>query len=215
MLPCPCFFRLRINWGVSIVLCTVVMPISGFIFLNTYCSWISQFGIIFMLFWREPQYAGSRNRSYWIYFAFLILDKGEYTWLGTFRNIQVHSNLRCSSNYLWPADHNQPSCVPHIYPYGHGSKYNSINRCHICYIWKPGNILKISISLVVGKSECIFWSFSCMDYWFICLFLTVQEQLLLNCGFFVFLLHILFAVFLTKLGMKTSLTLPHWLESAI
>ncbi|RWR97720.1 DUF2232 domain-containing protein [Cinnamomum micranthum f. kanehirae] len=39
--------------------------------------------------------------------------------------------------------------------------------------------------------------------------------LLLNSGFFVFLLHILYAVFLTKLGMKSSLTLPKWLEKAV
>ncbi|KAF6169063.1 hypothetical protein GIB67_038560 [Kingdonia uniflora] len=39
--------------------------------------------------------------------------------------------------------------------------------------------------------------------------------LLLNCGFFVFLLHILYAVFFTRLGMKSSLTLPRWLEKAI
>ncbi|XP_043715156.1 uncharacterized protein LOC122663621 [Telopea speciosissima] len=39
--------------------------------------------------------------------------------------------------------------------------------------------------------------------------------LLLNCGFFVFLLHILYAVFLSRLGMKASLSLPKWLEKAI
>ncbi|XP_042484397.1 uncharacterized protein LOC122064700 [Macadamia integrifolia] len=39
--------------------------------------------------------------------------------------------------------------------------------------------------------------------------------LLLNCGFFVFLLHILYAVFLSRLGMKSSLALPKWLEKAI
>ncbi|XP_073002577.1 uncharacterized protein [Typha latifolia] len=39
--------------------------------------------------------------------------------------------------------------------------------------------------------------------------------LLLNCGFFVFLLHILYAVFLTKLGMRASLKLPKWMERAI
>uniref|UniRef100_A0A5B6YQT2 DUF2232 domain-containing protein n=1 Tax=Davidia involucrata TaxID=16924 RepID=A0A5B6YQT2_DAVIN len=39
--------------------------------------------------------------------------------------------------------------------------------------------------------------------------------LLLNCGFFVFLLHILYAIFFTRLGMKASLTLPRWLEKAI
>nr|XP_010929088.1 uncharacterized protein LOC105050672 [Elaeis guineensis] len=39
--------------------------------------------------------------------------------------------------------------------------------------------------------------------------------LLLNCGFFVFLLHILYAVFIAKLGMKASLILPEWLEKAI
>ncbi|KAI3467175.1 hypothetical protein Pfo_023838 [Paulownia fortunei] len=39
--------------------------------------------------------------------------------------------------------------------------------------------------------------------------------LLLNCGFFVFLLHLLYAVFFTRLGMKASLRLPKWLEAAI
>ncbi|GMH01840.1 hypothetical protein Nepgr_003679 [Nepenthes gracilis] len=39
--------------------------------------------------------------------------------------------------------------------------------------------------------------------------------LLINCGFFVFLLHILYAVFLTRLGMKKSLRLPLWLEKAL
>ncbi|KAG8366521.1 hypothetical protein BUALT_Bualt17G0088600 [Buddleja alternifolia] len=39
--------------------------------------------------------------------------------------------------------------------------------------------------------------------------------LLLNCGLFVFLLHLLYAVFFTRLGMKTSLRLPKWLEAAI
>ncbi|KAJ6836355.1 uncharacterized protein M6B38_328145 [Iris pallida] len=39
--------------------------------------------------------------------------------------------------------------------------------------------------------------------------------LLFNCGFFVFLLHILYAVFLSKLGMKDSLTLPGWIKKAI
>ncbi|XP_011077542.1 uncharacterized protein LOC105161520 isoform X2 [Sesamum indicum] len=39
--------------------------------------------------------------------------------------------------------------------------------------------------------------------------------LLLNCGFFVFLLHLLYAIFFTRLGMKASLRLPKWLEAAI
>ncbi|KAK9277763.1 hypothetical protein L1049_007310 [Liquidambar formosana] len=39
--------------------------------------------------------------------------------------------------------------------------------------------------------------------------------LLLNCGSFVFLLHILYAVFFTRLGMKASLSLPRWLAKAI
>ncbi|KAL7091114.1 hypothetical protein ACP275_12G085400 [Erythranthe tilingii] len=39
--------------------------------------------------------------------------------------------------------------------------------------------------------------------------------LLLNCGCFVFLLHLLYAVFFTRLGMKSSLRLPKWLEAAI
>ncbi|KAK3031783.1 hypothetical protein RJ639_036935 [Escallonia herrerae] len=39
--------------------------------------------------------------------------------------------------------------------------------------------------------------------------------LLLNCGFFAFLLHLLYAVFFTRLGMRGSLRLPGWLEKAI
>ncbi|GLT63464.1 hypothetical protein SLA2020_360270 [Shorea laevis] len=38
---------------------------------------------------------------------------------------------------------------------------------------------------------------------------------LLNSGSFVFLLHLLYSVFLTRLGMKASLRLPRWLEKAI
>ncbi|KAK3222700.1 hypothetical protein Dsin_009725 [Dipteronia sinensis] len=38
---------------------------------------------------------------------------------------------------------------------------------------------------------------------------------LLNSGFFVFLLHLLYSVFLTRLGMKASLRLPGWLEKAL
>ncbi|OEL14737.1 hypothetical protein BAE44_0024242 [Dichanthelium oligosanthes] len=36
--------------------------------------------------------------------------------------------------------------------------------------------------------------------------------LLLNCAFFVFLLHILYTIFLTKLGIKLTLRPPRWLE---
>ncbi|CAM0944685.1 unnamed protein product [Alopecurus aequalis] len=39
--------------------------------------------------------------------------------------------------------------------------------------------------------------------------------LLLNCGFFVFILHIIYTIFLTKLGIKPSLRLPRWLDKAI
>lgn len=39
--------------------------------------------------------------------------------------------------------------------------------------------------------------------------------LLLNCGFFVFLLHVLYTVFLTKLGIKPSLRPPRWLDKAM
>ncbi|KAG9154453.1 hypothetical protein Leryth_023907 [Lithospermum erythrorhizon] len=39
--------------------------------------------------------------------------------------------------------------------------------------------------------------------------------LLVNCIFFVFLLHFLYAVFFAKFGMKQSLRLPRWTESAI
>lgn len=39
--------------------------------------------------------------------------------------------------------------------------------------------------------------------------------LLLNSIFLVFLLHLLYSVFLTRLGMRTSLKLPRWLEKAL
>ncbi|XP_062223392.1 uncharacterized protein LOC133922194 isoform X2 [Phragmites australis] len=39
--------------------------------------------------------------------------------------------------------------------------------------------------------------------------------LLLNCGFFLFLLHIMYTIFLTKLGIKPSLRPPRWLDKAI
>ncbi|KAK1423183.1 hypothetical protein QVD17_18478 [Tagetes erecta] len=39
--------------------------------------------------------------------------------------------------------------------------------------------------------------------------------LLLNCCFFVFLLHLLYALFFTRLGMKSSLRLPKWFAKAI
>ncbi|GAV80223.1 DUF2232 domain-containing protein [Cephalotus follicularis] len=38
---------------------------------------------------------------------------------------------------------------------------------------------------------------------------------LLNSAFFVFLLHLLYSMFLTRLGMKASLKLPRWLERAM
>ncbi|XP_055809805.1 uncharacterized protein LOC129880022 isoform X1 [Solanum dulcamara] len=39
--------------------------------------------------------------------------------------------------------------------------------------------------------------------------------LLINCAFFVSLLHLLYAIFLTKFGMKANLRLPRWLAVAI
>ncbi|MCD9560877.1 hypothetical protein HAX54_019698 [Datura stramonium] len=39
--------------------------------------------------------------------------------------------------------------------------------------------------------------------------------LLINCAFFVSLLHLLYAIFLTKFGMKANLKLPRWLAIAI
>lgn len=42
-----------------------------------------------------------------------------------------------------------------------------------------------------------------------------SQQLLLNSGFFVLLLHLLYSIFLTRLGMKSSLRLPAWLDKAI
>ncbi|KAK1293149.1 hypothetical protein QJS10_CPB17g00500 [Acorus calamus] len=47
------------------------------------------------------------------------------------------------------------------------------------------------------------------------IYIIFGSLLLLNCGFFVFLLHILYAVILTKLGMRDSLKLPRWLEKAM
>ncbi|WOK92639.1 hypothetical protein Cni_G01330 [Canna indica] len=47
------------------------------------------------------------------------------------------------------------------------------------------------------------------------IYVIFGSLLLLNCGFFVFLLHILYAILLSKLGLKDSLALPEWLEKAI
>uniref|UniRef100_A0A0D9VFF1 Uncharacterized protein n=1 Tax=Leersia perrieri TaxID=77586 RepID=A0A0D9VFF1_9ORYZ len=44
---------------------------------------------------------------------------------------------------------------------------------------------------------------------------NILALLLLNCGFFIFLLHIMYTVFLTKLGIKPSLRPPRWLDKAI
>ncbi|KAJ9547078.1 hypothetical protein OSB04_019621 [Centaurea solstitialis] len=44
---------------------------------------------------------------------------------------------------------------------------------------------------------------------------NILALLLLNCCFFVFLLHLLYALFFTRLGMKASLRLPRWLARAI
>ncbi|PIM98577.1 hypothetical protein CDL12_28939 [Handroanthus impetiginosus] len=47
------------------------------------------------------------------------------------------------------------------------------------------------------------------------IYLIFGILLLLNCGFFVFLLHLLYAIFFTRLGMKSELRLPKWLQAAI
>ncbi|ESQ34255.1 hypothetical protein EUTSA_v10008392mg [Eutrema salsugineum] len=47
------------------------------------------------------------------------------------------------------------------------------------------------------------------------IYMIFGTVLLLNSGFFVLLLHLLYSVFLTRLGMKSSLRLPAWLEKAI
>ncbi|XP_022011613.1 uncharacterized protein LOC110911316 isoform X2 [Helianthus annuus] len=44
---------------------------------------------------------------------------------------------------------------------------------------------------------------------------NILALLLLNCSFFVFLLHLLYALFFTRLGMKASLRLPKWFAKAI
>ncbi|KVH96318.1 hypothetical protein Ccrd_001595 [Cynara cardunculus var. scolymus] len=44
---------------------------------------------------------------------------------------------------------------------------------------------------------------------------NILALLLLNCCFFVFLLHLLYALFFTRLGMKASLRLPKWFAKAI
>lgn len=40
-------------------------------------------------------------------------------------------------------------------------------------------------------------------------------QLVVNCGSFVFLLHVLYAIFLRRLGLRGSITVPGWVERAI
>ncbi|KFK44559.1 hypothetical protein AALP_AA1G272700 [Arabis alpina] len=47
------------------------------------------------------------------------------------------------------------------------------------------------------------------------IYMIFGTVLLLNSGFFVLLLHLLYSVFLTRLGMKASLRLPAWLDKAI
>ncbi|KAL0698885.1 hypothetical protein Bca4012_055007 [Brassica carinata] len=47
------------------------------------------------------------------------------------------------------------------------------------------------------------------------IYMIFGTVLLLNSGFFVLLLHILYSIFLTRLGMKSSLRLPAWLDKAI
>lgn len=47
------------------------------------------------------------------------------------------------------------------------------------------------------------------------IYVIFSTLLLINCSFFVFLLHILYGLFLTRLGMKASLRLPRWLEKAL
>ncbi|CAA7036327.1 unnamed protein product [Microthlaspi erraticum] len=47
------------------------------------------------------------------------------------------------------------------------------------------------------------------------IYMIFGTVLLLNSGFFVLLLHLLYSVFLTRLGMKSELRLPAWLDKAI
>jgi hypothetical protein len=47
------------------------------------------------------------------------------------------------------------------------------------------------------------------------IYMIFGTVLLLNSGFFVLLLHLLYSIFLTRLGMKSSLRLPAWLDKAI
>ncbi|CAA6670659.1 unnamed protein product [Spirodela intermedia] len=47
------------------------------------------------------------------------------------------------------------------------------------------------------------------------IYVTFGVLLMMNCGILVLLLHILYGIFLTKLGMKDSLRLPRWLEKAV
>lgn len=99
-----CVFRLQINWGLSIVLCTLVMPVSLFHFIKPFFDFVCSIGhhvYIYIYFWREPECAGSCNRSYWICFTILIPDKREHTSLGTPWKMQVFAkNLICYYNYL-------------------------------------------------------------------------------------------------------------------
>ncbi|CAI0552709.1 unnamed protein product [Linum tenue] len=44
---------------------------------------------------------------------------------------------------------------------------------------------------------------------------SAAAAVLINSGFFVFLLHLLYSVFLTRLGMRTLLRLPRWLDKAL
>ncbi|CAM6076443.1 unnamed protein product [Sphagnum tenellum] len=47
------------------------------------------------------------------------------------------------------------------------------------------------------------------------IYLVFASLLFINCGSFVFLLHVLYAIFLRRLGMKTSTSVPSWIERAM
>lgn len=113
--------------------------------------------------------------------------------------------------YSFVADHRQCTCYPHLDIQLIRIKYSSINEYDICYIWYSGKtsrsnqtsnkkkpfVFSIYLLRISQAYNLLFW------------------QLLLNCCFFVFLLHILYALFLSRLGMKASLVLPRWLMNAL
>lgn len=117
---------------------------------------------------------------------------------------QLPKSLTLAHATLLFADYNKCSCSCHVHTLIDRHHCSSFNESHILHLWVSGTCNFISLFLCVLVCA-IYPTHTHVISW----------QLLLNCGFFVFLLHLLYAIFFTRLGLKASLRLPKWLEAAI